>query len=53
MKEKWRESVNQGGAFGAILTDLSKAFDCLSRDLVIVYDVTLWLLSFHSYGQCV
>ena len=35
MIEKWRESLDQGGAYGALLTDLSKAFDCLSHDLLI------------------
>ena len=29
MKEKGHESVDKGGAFDALLTDLSKAFDCL------------------------
>ena len=33
--EKWKESVDNGGAFGALLTDLSKAFDCLSHELLI------------------
>ena len=31
MKEK---SVDNGGAFGALFTDLSKAFDCLSPELL-------------------
>ena len=35
MIEKWRESLASGGNFGALLTDLSKAFDCLSHDLLI------------------
>ena len=35
MIEKWRESLDQGGAYGALLTDLSKAFDCLPQELVI------------------
>ena len=29
MIEKWRESVDKGGAFGAFLLDLSKSFDGL------------------------
>ena len=33
--EKWKESVDSGGAFGALLTDLSKEFDCLPLDLLI------------------
>ena len=28
---KWRQSLDQGLVFGALLTDLSNAFDCLSR----------------------
>ena len=35
MIEKWKESLDQGGAYGALLTDLSKAFDCLPNELII------------------
>ena len=35
MLEKWREAIDNGGCFGALLTDLSKAFDCLLHDLSI------------------
>ena len=33
--EKWRYNVDQGRMFGALLTDLSKAFDCLPHDIII------------------
>ena len=33
--EKWKKSVDNGGAFGALFIDLSKAFDCLSHELLI------------------
>ena len=46
--EKWRKSVDNGGAFGALLTDISKAFDCLPHELLIAkLDASLKLI--HSY----
>ena len=36
MPEKWKRSVHGGKVFGALLTDLSKAFDCLDHELLIV-----------------
>ena len=33
--EKWKKSVDNGGALDALLTDLMKAFDCLPYDLLI------------------
>ena len=35
MVEKWKKSLDQNGKAGVILTDLSKAFDCLVHDLLI------------------
>ena len=33
--EKWKKSVDNGGAFGALLTDLLKAFNRLPHELLI------------------
>ena len=33
--EKWKRAVDSGQMFGALLTDLSKAFDCLDHELLI------------------
>ena len=35
MIEKWKNSVDKGKTFVALLTDLSKAFDCLPHDTII------------------
>ena len=35
MVEKWRKTLNEGGETGAVLTDLSKAFDCIDHNLFI------------------
>ena len=35
MFETWKGASDNNNVFGALLTDLSKAFDCLSHDLLI------------------
>ena len=35
MLEKWKRSVDNSKMLGALLTDLSKAFDCLGHELLI------------------
>ena len=37
MLEKWKSAIGDKKIFGALLTDLSKAFDWLSHDLLIAY----------------
>ena len=44
MVEKFREALDNGKEFGALLTDLSKAFDC------IYTDHNLLISKLHSYG---
>ena len=36
MIEKWKESVDNGAVFGALMTDPSKTFDCLHYGILIV-----------------
>ena len=42
MIEKWKNCLDKKGSCGVLLTDLSKAFDCLPHDLIIA--------KLHAYG---
>ena len=54
MLKKWKRSVDNSEMFGALLTDLSKAFDCLEHELLIAklnaYGFSLTALTLvHNY----
>ena len=56
MTEKWRHCLDKGGISGALLTDLSKAFECLLHDFSIAtlaaygfdYDSLVFIQSYLS-----
>ena len=35
MVDKWKKAVDSNNVFGAVLTDLSIAFDCIYQDLLV------------------
>ena len=45
MLEKWKKYIDKDKTFGALLADLSKAFDCLDHEFLIAkleaYGLTL------------
>ena len=49
MLEIWKGATDNNKTFGALLTDLSKAFDCLNHDLLIAklnaYDLDIYSLN--------
>ena len=45
MLEKWKSAVDKRKSFGTLLADLSKAFDCLSHELLLAKP--------HAYGFCI
>ena len=54
LTEKWKSAVGIGKSFGALLTELSKAFHCLLHDVPLAklngYDFSLFALRLiHSY----
>ena len=56
MLEKWKHAVDNKKVFGALLTDSSKAFDCICHDLLIAklnaYGLSLPTLKLvHNYLQ--
>ena len=56
MIENWKHAVDTGKVFGALLTDLSKSFDCVCHDLLIAklngYGLSLSALKLvHNYLQ--
>ena len=53
MLEKFKEAIDRGNQFGALLTDLSKVLDCIDHKLLIAkfyeYSVSSSALNIISY----
>ena len=53
MIKKFKEAIDRGYEFGALLTDLSKAFDCINHPLLIAklynYEVSPLSINMTSY----
>ena len=43
MIERWKKALDQTKYVGAVLTDLSKAFDCFNHQLLIAIAYGIWL----------
>ena len=49
MLEKFKESVEKGNEFGAHLTDLLKAFDCIDQKLLIAKFYLTFVIYFNIF----
>ena len=55
MVKKWRQSLDSGGKAAADLTNLSKAFDCIDSELLILNQLSMdsivkvLFLSIHTF----
>ena len=54
MLEKWNSTIGKNKVFGTLLTYLLKAFDCISRELIIakLNDFIFFLLAHKVIGNC-
>ena len=43
LTEKFKELIDKGNVFGALLTDLSKPFDCIDHTLLIAKLSAFWI----------